>query len=389
MLVIVAQLLPFQERWIKENPLLGSRWFWHVLFWTTRLLVYGTLWGIDDVFQDGNNILSATRRQLFGLPAEMLLVYVTLYVLIPNLLLNRKYVSFFLWLVAAILLAGWIKRLSFYYLYYPYFNPERELKDYFAFYKIVQTAVFLNLIVVSAATTIKLLKLWYLNQMTMQALVQEKLAAELNFLKAQIHPHFLFNTLNNIYGLALRKSENTAEVVLKLSGLLNYMLYDCRAPLVSLSKEIAYVRDYIALEQVRYGDRLDVSLTVEGEVHNKVIAPLIILTFVENSFKHGASAQTDKAWIQIEVKVSGSKFELKVANNNPAKPKQLLSSPKQGIGLTNVRRRLDLTYGDQYRLDIQPGEDAYRVCLELVLKDAIHPPVSPSSASTLQAEVAS
>jgi len=368
----LAQLLPFQERWIKENPLLGSRWFWHVLFWTTRVLLYGIIWGIDDFYQESGSVLPAIFKQLFALPAEMLLVYFTLYVLIPGFLLKRKYVQFFAYLVLAILLAGLLKRSIYYYLYYPYFEPGRDLSGYLAYYKIVQTAAFLNAVVVSAAIAIKLLKLWYHNQMTLRALVQEKLKAELNFLKAQIHPHFLFNTLNNIYGLALRQSEQTPQLVLKLSGLLHYMLYDCTSPQVSLKKEIEYVEDYIALEQMRFGERLDVSFQVRGDIHDKHIAPLVILTFVENGFKHGVNAQVERAWIKIDIAVKGNLFCLKMANSKPTGLQPSSQLTHQGIGLGNVKRRLELTYGDKYDLQIREDTETYEVSLQLNLTAGTH-----------------
>ena len=372
----MATLLPFQERWIKENPLFSSRWFWHVLFWTTRVLLYGTLWGIEGVFEDSSSIFPAIRRQLFLLPAEMILVYSTLYFLIPKFLLNRRYTNFFGLLILFILAAGLIKRLTMFYLYYPNFDPTRDLSDYLVFYKIIQTAVFLNLIVVSAAVAIKLLKLWYKNQMTMRELVQEKLEAELNFLKAQIHPHFLFNTLNSIYGLALKRSEHTANVVLKLSGLLNYMLYDCSAPQVSLKKEIQYVEDYIALEQVRYGERLDVSFSVSGDLYDKVIAPLLILTFVENSFKHGVSIQTEQAWIRIDVNVRANQLNLVVENSKPKRQKAFRNGGNSGIGLSNVKRRLDLIYPHNYNLDIKELDNTFEISLKLILDPKLLKPES-------------
>jgi len=338
-----------------------------VLFWTTRSLLYGTLFGLDGFIEESESIFPAIRRQFFSLPAEMLLVYFTLYYLIPKFLLNRKYSHFFGLLLVAILSAAVLKRLTYYYIYYAYFDLEKNLTDYLAFYKILQTAVFLNAIVVSAAVAIKLLKLWYQNQMMMRALTQDKLEAELNFLKAQIHPHFLFNTLNNIYGLALKQSEHTAGVVLKLSGLLSYMLYDCRASQVSLKKEIANVEDYIALEKVRYGDRLDVTFSVRGEIIDKVIAPLVILTFVENSFKHGVSTQTEDAWIRIDLNVCANQLKLLIENSKSKCFENLQNEHNHGIGLTNVKRRLDLIYDTNYMLDIREENDIFEVSLKLVL----------------------
>ncbi|WP_332369013.1 histidine kinase [Spirosoma telluris] len=165
------------------------------------------------------------------------------------------------------------------------------------------------------AAAIKLVKIWYLKQQAYEQIDKEKLQAELQLLKSQVHPHFLFNTLNNLYALTLHKSDHSPAVVLKLSELLSYMLYECNASEVPLQKEIAFMRNYIGLEQLRYGDRLDMSVTISGDYPTKLIAPLLLVPFLENAFKHGTSEQLEQAWMHIDLSVQGNQLKFKVINS--------------------------------------------------------------------------
>ena len=174
---------------------------------------------------------------------------------------------------------------------YPIYYPQALADPFFYFPKIVKMFVAIYP-VTFVAVAIKLLKYWYANQQAQQVLTQQKLQAELKFLKTQIHPHFLFNTLNNLYALTLKKSERAPEMVLKLSELINYMLYECASDDVPLTKEVKFIRNYGDIEKMRYGDKLDIDIRVTGDVNDRKIAPLVLLPFVENCFKHGASRRT-------------------------------------------------------------------------------------------------
>src|SRR5688572_27704946 len=145
----------------------------------------------------------------------------------------------------------------------------------------------------------------------------EKLTAELNFLKAQINPHFLFNTLNNLYYLAYSKSENTTEVIAKLSQMMRYMIYDSNHPKVLLSKEIEYMRNYISLERLRLNDQIPIKFDVKGNIENVWITPLIFITFLENAFKHGVSNNNSKAWVKISIELEGKECVYTVENSKP------------------------------------------------------------------------
>ncbi|HEX6226421.1 MAG TPA: histidine kinase [Chryseolinea sp.] len=225
---------------------------------------------------------------------------------------------------------------------------------------------------------------WFEFESRKREVENERLIAELNFLKAQINPHFLFNTLNNLYYLAYTKSENTTEVIAKLSQMMRYMIYDSNHPRVLLSKEIEYMQNYISLERLRLNNQIPINFKIEGNTENIWIAPLIFITFLENAFKHGVSNNNSKAWVNISIQLRGRDCVYIVENSKvPGTPN---SSGKSGIGLQNVKRRLELSYPDQYKIEIKDTEDVYLVQLDLMLNDhyALPSHDQPSVADQLQ-----
>lgn len=176
-----------------------------------------------------------------------------------------------------------------------------------------------------------------------QQLVKEKLETELKYLRNQTNPHFLFNTLNNIYALARKKSDETAGVVMKLSKLLRFMLYDAAKPLIALSEEIRMLEDYVALEKIRYNDKLTVHFAKEIGDDRQLIAPLLLLPFVENAFKHGASESRFSSFIDITVRLQEAVLTFSVRNTKGNAGREC---PGEAIGLSNVKRQLELLYTD-------------------------------------------
>ncbi len=207
---------------------------------------------------------------------------------------------------------------------------------------------------------------WFEFEAAKKEVENEKLMAELNFLKAQINPHFLFNTLNNLYYLAYSKSANTTEVIAKLSDVMRYMLYDATHTLVPLSKEIEYMQNYIDLERLRLSDQIPVNVNVEGNVDRVYIAPLILITFLENAFKHGVSTNDPNSWVNITIRVR-DKDCIYVVENSKLNKVNGEPHEKSGIGLTNVKRRLELSYPGRYSLEIEDLSDRYSIMLKLQL----------------------
>jgi LytS/YehU family sensor histidine kinase len=216
------------------------------------------------------------------------------------------------------------------------------------------------------AASIKLIKYFYEKQQQALMLQQEKAVAELQSLKAQLHPHFLFNTLNNIYSHAQDTAPVAADMLLGLSALLRYMLYYCNAPLVPLKQEVNMLMEYIELEKKRYGNQLEISVQLPNEFNNLVIAPLLILPFVENCFKHGTSNVLEKPWINIQLALKDELMQLKLINGKAENTISLTG----GIGISNVRKRLALLYQQQYDLQIIEEDEVFIVNLSVQLKRA-------------------
>ncbi|SDK42676.1 Histidine kinase [Catalinimonas alkaloidigena] len=207
---------------------------------------------------------------------------------------------------------------------------------------------------------------WFELEAKKKEMENEKLTAELRFLKAQVNPHFLFNTLNNLYYLAFTQSPNTTEVIEKLSQMMRYMLYDSNHPQVSLCKEIEYMENYISLEKLRLNNPIPIRFTVEGAERTARIAPLIFITFLENAFKHGVSNTHAESWVNISIKLCGQECVYEIENSKlPVNGKVV--EEKSGIGLQNVQRRLDLTYPQKYELAVDDTPDRYAVRLKLQL----------------------
>lgn len=337
------------------------RIFWHVLFWICFVAAHTLFYGSTE-----GSYREELAFALRYLPFKMLVTYFTLYFILPRYLLQKKYLRAFLFFVLAVTCGTLLQQTVDYTILAPVFNPNWEREYLFYFSKMFK--VFLGMYpVVTIAAFIKLAKLWYEKDRQTQELKQQKLEAELNFLKAQIHPHFLFNTLNNLYALTLKKSDNAPEVVMKLSELLHFMLYEGNTPAISLEKELNLIDSYIELEKIRYNERLDIQFEKLGEFKSKEIPPMLLMPFVENAFKHGASDEAGDVKIQIDLKVKKYTLNFIVKNSKTENSKSGDQDYKKGVGLKNVKRRLELLYNGYYTLDTKESETQYRVSLSLEL----------------------
>lgn len=228
---------------------------------------------------------------------------------------------------------------------------------------VVQT-ITSNLFIVIFVGMLRFAQDWFELDAKRKEIEHEKLIAELNFLKAQINPHFLFNTLNNLYYLAYSKSDNTTEVIDKLSKMMRYMIYDSNHPKVLLSKEIEYMKNYVSLERLRLNNEIPIDFEVRGELDECKIAPLIFIAFLENAFKHGVSNAKNDCWVKVLIEVNGKECIYTVENSIVQRQKE---EGKSGIGLSNIRRRLELSYPQDHELKVTPLPDRYLVQLKLNL----------------------
>lgn len=333
------------------------RILWHLAFWASYVVYRSVIFGLLNRSIQRSFIIS-----IIELPSYLLVTYLVLYWAIPRFLKVAQYNWFLATMLGIVVLGGisnYLMRYIFQFLYVEKPAPFIEDNAFF----LLCWCIFYTTLAASVAISAKLIKDWYVDQQIQKRLIQEKVAAELKFLKAQINPHFLFNTLNNLYGLTLKNSSRAPEVVMRLSQLMHYMTYDSNQDRVPLEKEIEHLRNYIELERLRYGDKLKLNFIISGDLQHRYIAPLLILPFVENAFKHGASELTDEAWMNLKLMVSENKMTFEIANNK--QPFAIKKRNDVGIGMKNVLKRLDLIYPNQYDLQIQEEDTVFTIRLSI------------------------
>lgn len=328
----------------------------HLLFWIGIVCYFA--WG----FGIRGNAKSSFINALFYVPGQMILTYVLLYFLTPRYLVKKRYFSFTMGIIVTILFCAGYASLA---------NLTLSMsKNKFSGVSLDTGRNILPFIhVAGIAFSIKFLNSWHREKQKTVEAQREQLTTELELLKAQVHPHFLFNTLNNLYAYTLEQSVKAPEIVLKLSGLLRFMIYESRAASIPLTKEITLLQSYIELEQLRYGDRLDISFTCSGDVENKMISPLLLLPFLENAFKHGTSRQIDQCWISFDLNINASTLQFKLVNSVDKEEKKL--NAVGGLGLQNVQRRLNLLYAGRHHLTVQSDEEVFIINLELELETSV------------------
>ncbi len=349
----------------------------HLAFWTFWWIFQGFLYS----FVSSYGLIAYYKRlpvsmleSLIFLTSHIFLAYALIYFVIPKYLLAQKYwhtaiVTIICFLVTALLSTLLtifvIDNLRLYMMGDDYLSvPFR--KTTISFHLAMLAGLRGGLTVGGIAAAIKLMKHWYVKEQRNLQLQKENAESQLQLLKAQVHPHFLFNTLNNIYSFTQNTSPVAAKMVTGLSGLLRYMLYDCNLPLVPLSKELKMVEDYIHLEQTRYGNRLEVHLDLPANTNDLYIAPLLLLPFVENCFKHGTSNVLEDPWINLQVTLEQNTMQMKLVNG---KTSENSSPPKRtGIGIINVQKRLELLYAGKHQLAITNDADVFVVNLKLELE---------------------
>ncbi|MDB5020155.1 MAG: hypothetical protein JWQ28_1282 [Pedobacter sp.] len=279
------------------------------------------------------------------------LFYINYTLLIPELIKSRKmYWWYILAITALILVMGLIKTVIASLnsdIMLTFTNQRTNKKEYIDITTYAIRTIFISGFFIVISSLLKFAVDWFANDRIQRNLESEKKDMELQFLKSQLNPHFLFNSLNNIYSLAYQKSDKTADAVLKLSEIMRYMIYESNDSWVSLSKEIEYVRSFIELQKLRFKDGAAVELTLNGEIDNQHIVPLILISFVENAFKHGvANDPTDP--IRINIIANQKILHFSITNKKNKHNKDEVG----GVGLNNVERRLQLLYPDRYKLNI-------------------------------------
>jgi sensor histidine kinase YesM len=337
----------------------------HFLFW---LGVYTYFIGTVnmDYYSGYQEII---ERYAIYVLCQVIVAYTCLCFLIPRFLTLKKNIQFamsllLLLVVVFVVFVG----LHEYYHFPKYFEADdNSIYDSNKIFwkKLLNLRIFLGKSAIMLTPTILLvIAKFYKEKQTYLQLNEQKKSTELSVLKHQLNPHFLFNTLNSLYALSINKSDEAPEVIAKLSEMLDYMLYGCNDKYVSLKKEIELIENYLALEKVRYDERVAISFNKNVEP-NVRIAPLILLTFIENAFKHGVSQELKKAYIHIKISIEETFIQFDITNSIA---KNRAYAKKETIGLTNVKKQLELLYLDNYSLDLKEETNCFNVRLKLPVK---------------------
>lgn len=328
----------------------------HVLYWSCWVTFYCVI----NASYQGTGYMQWFLLELIFMTVKLPYAYFVAYYLFPKFLPQKKYVTLFsLMLLFAFLGVGFLVILLSNFPQISEGQPT-EFWSVKTFFRAIDLIYVASLVVV-----IKMIQR-YLRQERMNAqLKEDKVNAELQILKNQLQPHFLFNTLNNIYSIVLSGDKNGAGAILKLSDILSYMLYECNVDLVGLEKEVGLIKNYIQLEKIRYGERLDLSFEVDGGIKGKTIAPLILIPFVENAFKHGVFENEKYSWIRIHLQTDENELTFIVENSLPENNNGN-SAVKSGIGLNNVKKRLELLYPEKHHL-IMTKTETFLINLKISL----------------------
>ena len=333
----------------------------HLSFWCVYLSFF--LYQVSH-FQQGRDY-DWGQALIFGgsqLIFTMLIAYLNYFIFLPRWLVHKNFGRYLLEFSIPFIILITVRVHVQRYLVDGYTYQEEFFYSPFFMVQIVAVTLFIVIFV----GMLRFAKEWFELDAKKKEVENEKLTAELNFLKAQINPHFLFNTLNNLYYLAYTQSPNTTEVIEKLSQMMRYMIYDSNHEKVPLSKEIAYMQNYITLERLRLNDQIPIDLNIVGNPQEVLVVPLIFITFLENAFKHGVSNNNPDAWVNIYININCKECIYRVENSKVPNTK-LLTGSKSGIGLQNMKRRLELSYPNQYKLQVNDQTNRYEVQLNLTL----------------------
>ncbi|WP_170147851.1 sensor histidine kinase [Marinoscillum furvescens] len=339
---------------------------YHVIFWLGYFTFNSVRWG--HYFSD---YIYSIKSNLVEFPIHIVLVYFHLYWLVPKLLTTKKYVWYGVGIFSATLIMSLVKIILTYYLVTTDIWPESAYKETNLFGISYLLSVFVGeLYIVGLTAAIKFTIDRIRERDAQRELEKNSLETELAYLKSQIQPHFFFNTLNSLYALTLDKSELAPNTILKLSNMMSFVIYRAKANVVSLMETVTHMKNYIELEKIRFGDKLNVDLQISGQLEGQ-IPPLILSPFLENSIKHGEKSEDGSLDIQIQLDVSDANIlHFQISNqtktiDDSTAVKQL--NGNEGIGLTNTIRRLKLLYQDEYDLKIDDSNGKYRVDLKIPL----------------------
>jgi sensor histidine kinase YesM len=348
----------------------------HLSFWAAWWLFAGFIYSVGALPVNvayGSSLLRSLLESMAYLPLHIFLAYWLNYLVIPRYLVKGRYLNALILTLLAFALTAMLSVLTGYTLI-PIIRSWFGAPS-FELISVIKRNQLLNgfmaglrggITIGGLAAAIKLMKYYYVKEQRNLQLQKEKTEVQLQLLKAQVHPHFLFNTLNNIYSHTQGISPVASQLVMGLSDMLRFMLYEGNQALVPLSKELKMVQDYINLEKIRYDDHLDVHMDIPDNTDNLHITPLLLLPLVENCFKHGTSNMLEQPWLSLDIHINDTVMHMKLINGKPANATEK-NEEHAGIGIQNVRSRLELLYPGKHILQTTNDADVFIVNLQIQL----------------------
>lgn len=332
------------------SRLIKSKVLQHILFWLLSLLILLNVLRVSAEIHEIDVIYTI----IFHVPI-LLIVYLNLQVLFPLFLEKGRYFFYSVSVLIAIALGS-----GFYIILFDSWIDYIFTGYYFIAYYSFWNISLIFVVYVLTTSLLHLARGWF----RLQEIEQEKTHAELKALKSQINPHFLFNSLNSIYSLARKNSPKVPEKIVQLSDLMRHIIYESEAELIPLEKEIEMIKNYIELQNLRTSESDKIKLEISGKVENVKIAPLIFFPFVENSYKHGLKSGAEDAFVNAFISVPDNIVNFEIENSKGLAP-SVSETRYNGIGIENVKKRLELIYPGKYKLQIHEGEKTYKVSLRI------------------------
>lgn len=336
------------------SRLINNKVLQHFLFWLLSFLI---LLNVLKVSADIHRI-DVIYTAVFHVPI-LLIVYINLQVLFPVFLEKGRYFLYTISVLVLIALGS-----GFYIMLFNHWIDYIFTGYYFiAYYSFWDISLFF-IVYVAATSLLHLARGWF----RLQEIEREKTITELKVLRSQINPHFLFNSLNSIYSLARKNASQVPGKIVQLSDLMRHIIYESEADFIPLEKEIEMVKNYIELQNLRTTKAEQIQLEVKGNVKNKMVAPMLFLPFVENSFKHGLKSGAKNAYVKISITVMEYDLIFEIENAKGDAP-SVADSKYKGVGIENVKKRLELIYPERHKLKVFDNDETFKVLLQLPLKE--------------------
>ena len=339
------------------------KWLYHVIFWVS----YTMFWHVS--MSPKPFVIGSMAISLSFATGDIFAVYTNLYLWMPKFLYKKKYLQYLLLNVITIFLGTVIIALLWYASVLYFWNPDISFFDFVHDPFVSSSLIGSTFGVVFLTSAVKLVKRSFESERRAKKLEKEKMETELKFLKSQLNPHFLFNVLNNIYFLIKKDPDTAAESLANFSDILRYQLYGSESEQIFLKEELTLLENFIKLSEIRQNDFLTINLHLDQNINGEQIAPLLLIPFVENAFKHVSKDKSKKNEINIDLSLHENELLFKVKNTIEKNKNEANLTPPDvgGIGLTNVKRRLDLLYPKNHKLSIEESKEWFTVELNLKL----------------------